>query len=70
MSNQFVYAKGPYTEFRGYVFAYGKPTTVADRATVDALSIHPDFKRYDPPAQPMPAVVRRPILRVKARGAI
>lgn len=31
-------------EFRGYVFAYGKPTEIRDRGTIEALNGHPDFE--------------------------
>lgn len=47
MNAQFVYTKGPYHEFRGYVFANGKPACIRDRATLEALSTHPDFRRID-----------------------
>ena len=32
---RFIY-DGQYRSFRGYVFAYGKPTTVVDKATQEA----------------------------------
>ena len=65
---QYVY-EGPYTEFRGYVFANGKPTTVTDRAALEAIAKRPDFKVYEPPAPPAPAVFRRPTLRLKKTDA-
>ena len=40
---KFIYTAGPYTEFRGYVFSNGRPTEVADRATVSALNARKDF---------------------------
>ena len=67
MSVQYVYTAGQYTEFRGYPFVNGKPTTVNDRATAEALDKRPEFKRYEPP-QDVPAVIRRRILTAK-RGA-
>ena len=42
---QFVYS-GDYTHYRGYVFAYGKPTTVTDRGTINALLTNPAFKEF------------------------
>ena len=65
---QYVY-EGAYTEFRGYAFVNGKPTTVSDRATQDALAKRHDFKVYEPPAPPAPAVFRRPTLRLKKGDA-
>lgn len=32
-----------YREYRGYVFAWGKPTEIRDRGTIEALTGHPDF---------------------------
>ena len=42
---KFICTKDPYREFRGYVFAYGKPTVVRDRATIGILMTHPDYRR-------------------------
>lgn len=33
-----------YREFRGYCFAWGKPTEIRDRGTIEALTGHPDFE--------------------------
>ena len=44
---QFIYTHGPWREFRGYVFAWGKPTDVKDQATINALSTNPLFKRIE-----------------------
>ena len=44
---QFIYTGGLYTEFRGYVFANGKPARIRDGATLEALLHRPDFKRVD-----------------------
>ncbi len=35
---------GEYREFRGYVFKWGKPTTVNDPATIAAIMKDPTFK--------------------------
>lgn len=35
---------GEYREFRGYVFKWGKPTTVNDPATIEAIMKDPTFK--------------------------
>lgn len=43
---QYIYKGGPYTEFRGYVFKWGKPTTVTDQGTIDALRKRQDFKEH------------------------
>jgi hypothetical protein len=43
---QFVY-EGDYTQYRGYVFAYGKPTTVTDKGTISELDRHPHFKEFN-----------------------
>lgn len=55
-----------YRQFRGYVFAWGKPTNVIDRASIDALTGHPDFEHVeDAPANGH----ERPILTLpKRRG--
>lgn len=40
-----------YREYRGYVFAWGKPTEIKDRGTIEALTGHPDFEEVrDEPA--------------------
>ena len=71
---KFIYTGGPYTEFRGYVFVNGKPTTISDRATLDALALRQDFKQYvEPVASPVvaPAVVQqRKKLRLPNKGLI
>ena len=36
-----------YRQFRGYVFAWGKPTTVSDRGSIEALIGHPDFEMVE-----------------------
>lgn len=40
---RFVCTTSNYRSFRGYVFAYGKPTTVRDRATLEAIRKDPSF---------------------------
>lgn len=44
MSARFRLKGDGWREFRGYVFSFGKPTTVLDRATIEALTGHPDFQ--------------------------
>ena len=74
---KFVYTEGPYREFRGHVFALGKPVTIQDRATEEALINNPSFRRIDDEKEqrPLPAVAQeevtevmhRPILHVPAK---
>jgi len=40
---QFV-CQDEYRQFRGYVFAWNKPVTVTDRATIEACRQDPSFK--------------------------
>ena len=44
---RFEYIGGKYTEFRGYVFAFGHPTTIMDKATEEALLKRVDFRRSE-----------------------
>lgn len=44
---KYVYTEGPYKEFRGYQFVNGKPVTILDNGTVEALSKRSDFRRVD-----------------------
>jgi hypothetical protein len=69
---KFVYTGGPYTEFRGYVFAYGKPTTVLDRGALEAIAKRADFKEWKDEPQEVetaaaPAVLKRRTLTVKRK---
>ena len=48
---KYVYTGGQYTEFRGYVFAFGKPTTIRDRGTLEAIAKRQDFKQYVEPVE-------------------
>lgn len=59
---QFVYTGGPYTEFRGYVFAHNNPTRIKDAATLDAILKRPDFRRVEESASEV-----RPVLHVPAK---
>jgi hypothetical protein len=43
---KYVY-NGHYTTYLGRVFAYGKPVEVNDRATIQALEKHPDFRKIE-----------------------
>jgi hypothetical protein len=62
---RYVYTAGPYTEFRGYVFVNGKPTTIRDKGTLEALAKRTDFSLYvEPVAEP-----RRKILTVAKKKA-
>lgn len=68
---KFVYS-GPYREFRGYVFANGKPVTVLDKATQLALAKEPDFKEVTDGTQETEAAPKvleqaRPILRLRRK---
>jgi hypothetical protein len=71
---KFAFLGGPYTEFRGYVFAYGKPTDVTDGATIAILSTRVDFRKVEDEkvqrqeaAQEvlMQQAIRRPTLKVR-----
>lgn len=42
MSARFIF-NGVYTQYRGYVFAYGKPTEVTDLGTIRMLRSMPNF---------------------------
>lgn len=69
---KYIYTGGPYTQFRGYVFAYGKPTTVLDKAAIEAISKRSDFQEEKDEPQKVktataPAVLKRPILTVGKR---
>ena len=41
------YTQGPWKEFRGHVFAYGKPTEIRDRGTLAALEKEKDFEKVE-----------------------
>lgn len=41
---KFIYTEGPYREYRGYMFWNGKPVTVTDRGTLEAIRRDPSFK--------------------------
>ena len=51
---RYVYTGGAYRQFRGYVFANGLPTTVSDRATLEAIAKDPTFRAAEdaPPQDP------------------
>jgi hypothetical protein len=69
---RFIYTAGPYTQFMGRTFAFKRATEVTDRATIEALEKHPDFKRVDPEpvalAPPPPAAKPRATLTLPFRG--
>ena len=75
---KFIYTAGPYAEFRGYVFANGKPARIRDGATLEAILKRPDFKRIDDEEKVQDADERqnateevlasaRPVLHVSAK---
>lgn len=41
---QYVYRGGNYREFRGHVFLGGKPTTIRDSGTMEAIKRERDFE--------------------------
>ena len=62
---RYVYTAGNYREFRGYVFTHGKPVTITDRGTLEAISRERDFKEWsdeeaeaEAPAEAGPQVLR------------
>jgi hypothetical protein len=63
---------GAYCQYRGYVFAYGKPTDVRDAATILALRRMPNFQEIKDgtqkdkaPTAPVP--LKRPTLTLRSR---
>lgn len=44
---KFICITEPYRHFRGWLFAFKRPTEVTDKATIQALLKHPDFMRVD-----------------------
>ncbi len=52
---------GDYREFRGHIFAYGKPTTVTDKGSITELMAHPDFEpvKDTPVETPAPSTTLR-----------
>ena len=67
---KFIY-NGSYAHFNGYVFAFGKPVEVSDRATQAALLKKPGFRKVEDGKEeneaPPAAVLRRPVLTVPKR---
>jgi hypothetical protein len=53
-------------QFRGHVFEYGRPTEVADRGSIEALLMHPDFERVED--EPINGVSRETLSLPKRRG--
>ena len=41
------YTLGPWKEFRGHVFAYGNPTTVSDKGTLEAIQKMEGFEKVE-----------------------
>jgi len=52
---KFVY-EGPYTQFMGRMFAFGKPVEVTDRATIAALEKRSDFRKVEEKTEKLPDV--------------
>ena len=48
---KFVCTNSDYRTFRGHVFAHGLPTTVIDRATIEALKKKTEFKEVVAPTE-------------------
>lgn len=42
---KFIYTEGPYKEYLGRMFAFGKPVEICDKATIQALEKRPDFRK-------------------------
>lgn len=55
---RYVY-KGQYREFRGYQFWNGKPVTITDRGTLEAIKREADFEVVDE-SPPVPEVLTLP----------
>ena len=66
---RYVYIGGEYTQFRGYVFVRGKPTTILDKGTLVALAQRPDFKEVkDEPQEEVRAPAQAPVLSAQGRN--
>jgi len=60
---KYVFTGGPYTQFMGRTFAFGKPVDVSDNATLKALEGRRDFAQYvEAPAQEEPSPL--PVVQV------
>lgn len=68
---KYVY-EGQYREFRGYVFANGKPVTITDRGTLEAIQKDNSFRRFEDEGQRKETteevLTERPVLHVAKRG--
>lgn len=53
-------------QYRGYVFMYGRPTEVTDRASIEAISKHADFEQVM--ELPINGVSRETLSLPKKRG--
>lgn len=45
---KYIYTKGPWKEFYGYVFYDGRPTEVTDKATLEKIQREVGFEKYQP----------------------
>ena len=72
---KFVFTGGPYTQFMGRDFAFGKPVDIIDKATLEAIKLRADFKEYKPEEITQPGIKfaseqrqeKRQILTLKGR---
>jgi len=44
---KYVYTKGKWREYYGYIFYDGRPTEVTDRATLERIKREVDFQPYE-----------------------
>ena len=70
---KYVFTEGPYREFRGYVFANGKPVTITDRGTLEAIQKDNSFRRFEDgegqrKETAEEVLTERPVLHVAKRG--
>lgn len=59
---KFVYLEGTYKEYRGYVFANGKPATIVDKATEEALLKNPAFRKVEDEKVEVKETAEAPVL--------
>lgn len=65
---KYVYTGGLYREFRGYVFAHGKPTTVLDRGTMEAIARDDSFSLWtEDVTEPESVAIPREIIKLPAK---
>lgn len=69
---KYIYTGGPYREYRGYVFALGRPVSIDDKGTLEAISRDKDFqpfeeKHEEEKQEAAPQVLKRPVLSVRRK---